>query len=681
VEGHVRVFFKTVSKYLLHRRNLPGVLLFLALSGSCPAEELPPADLDTLELEELMQVEVSTVYGASRYEQELSEAPASVTIVTADEIRKQGYRDLASILEGVRGFSTSYDRNYHYAGFRGFSRPGDYGTRFLLLLDGIRVNNAVYDSLPIGSDFPLDIDLIDHVEVIRGPSQSIYGSNAFFGVINVVTKQGRDLSGGEAALAGGSYSTYGSRVSYGHKGTAWETLFSGSFSTSRGQNLYFHELDSPQFNNGWSTGNDGLRFGSAFAKIVYGDFTLEGSYGRSRKGIPTNPWGTIFDDSRASTTDTTALLGLTYQRSLPDGLDLLARVSANWYRYRGDYPYGATNPPPADSVGRDSTDGNWAAGELMVVKELWRYHKVIAGGEFRDNYRQDQSYRDESGLWYDRRSSYSLGLYLQDEIQIRDNLLLNIGGRYDYFSTSGGTFNPRLAVIYSPLDGTTLKFLCGSAFRAPNAYELYYFTDPEQRVPLREESVTSYELMLEQRLTKHLRGSVNLFLNEMRDVISQDDGSPADVNIPFANADRFESRGVEFSLKGVWPGGFRATGSYSLQTAFDEKTDTVLPNTPQQLAKLGLIVPLVRERLTLGVEEQYTGSRKKLDGGRLPGYWLTNLTLTGQEILPRLDLSASVYNLFDRSYAVPGAGEHLLGGISAIEQDGRSFRFKLTYRF
>src|SRR5207249_9458198 len=76
--------------------------------------------------------ELPSVFGASKYEQKPGEAPASVSIVTADEIQKYGYRTLADILGSVRGFFTTYDRNYTYAGVRGFDRPGDYDTRILL---------------------------------------------------------------------------------------------------------------------------------------------------------------------------------------------------------------------------------------------------------------------------------------------------------------------------------------------------------------------------------------------------------------------------------------------------------------------------------------------------------------------------------------------------------------------
>ena len=121
------------------------------------------------------------------------EAPASVTIINKDEIKKYGYRNLADILRSVRGFFVTNDRNYQYLGVRGFNRPGDYNTRILLLVDGHRLNDGLYDQAPIGYDFPVDIDLIDRVEVIRGPSSSIYGTNAFFAVVNVITRNGREL--------------------------------------------------------------------------------------------------------------------------------------------------------------------------------------------------------------------------------------------------------------------------------------------------------------------------------------------------------------------------------------------------------------------------------------------------------------------------------------------------------
>ena len=154
------------------------VLMFLLAFGSneqLSAQQQGPnekEDFFEMSLEELM--EVPLVVSASKYEQKVSEAPSSVTIVTAEEIRKYGYRTMLDILNSIPGFYKTYDRNYGYIGVRGFGRPGDYNSRIQMLIDGHRVNNNIDDSLGLVNDFYLDVDLIDKIEIIRGPGSSLH---------------------------------------------------------------------------------------------------------------------------------------------------------------------------------------------------------------------------------------------------------------------------------------------------------------------------------------------------------------------------------------------------------------------------------------------------------------------------------------------------------------------------
>src|SRR5271156_1404864 len=123
--------------------------------------------LKSMSLEDLGEVQVNTVVAASGFEQKTTEAPSSISIVTAEEIKRYGYRTLADILNSLQGFNVTYDRNYAYLGARGVNL-GDFNNRMLLLVDGHRVNNNINDGAAIGTDFILDVDLIDRVEVIRG---------------------------------------------------------------------------------------------------------------------------------------------------------------------------------------------------------------------------------------------------------------------------------------------------------------------------------------------------------------------------------------------------------------------------------------------------------------------------------------------------------------------------------
>src|SRR5665647_774284 len=135
------------------------VLFILVVFSARPAEtEIAKnsADLTSLSLEALMDIEVPTVSGASKFEQKETEAPSSVTVITADEIKRYGYRTLADVLQSVQGFSVSYDRNYAFLGARGLNL-GDFNDRMLLLVDGHRVNNDYNDGAAIGTDFILDV--------------------------------------------------------------------------------------------------------------------------------------------------------------------------------------------------------------------------------------------------------------------------------------------------------------------------------------------------------------------------------------------------------------------------------------------------------------------------------------------------------------------------------------------
>lgn len=169
--------------------RLIRLLFFGVFVSYAWADESETADFLDLSLDQLVQIEIPTVIGASKYEQSSSRAPSSVSVITAAEIKSYGWLKLSDILRSVRGFVAINDRNYEFLTVRGFGLPGDYTSRMLLLIDGLRINDSLYQQAAVGGDFPLDVDLIDRVEIIRVPGSALYGSSAFFGVINVISKK------------------------------------------------------------------------------------------------------------------------------------------------------------------------------------------------------------------------------------------------------------------------------------------------------------------------------------------------------------------------------------------------------------------------------------------------------------------------------------------------------------
>jgi len=457
---------------------------------------------------------------------------------------------------------------------------------------------------------------------------------------------------------------------------------SATYYDSKGKDLYFPEYQAAGYGDGVAHNLDYDRAYSFFTKASYGGFTLEAAYSDRKKGIPTGAYGTLFDLPGTSTVDSQALIDLQYSGSLSEKVDMLARIYYRKQDYQGVYPY---KDPSGDAVieNVDGSRGRWAAAELKFVQTSFEHHKLVYGLEYQKNFAQAQSNydRDPYYLYNDTKpSSTSYAIYGQDEYTLNDQLILNAGLRYDTVGNYKGNINPRVALIYSPTETTTLKLVYGSAFRAPNAYETYYTqadmwkTNPN----LNSEKIKTIEAIVEHYFANNLRVSASLFEYRINDLIEQVT-DPADGLLMFSNVSRVETKGGQIIAEGQWENGIKARASYSFQHTEDVNTGTTLTNSPQQLAKINVSAPLFGG-VRAGWETLYTGPRKTTlaEAG---GYAVTNLTLLAQEWVKGLEVSASVYNLFDKKYFDPTTPDLSAAGLDALQQDGRTFRFKLTYRF
>jgi iron complex outermembrane receptor protein len=407
----------------------------LALSGMQAQEvggDMSPETLKKLSLSELMEVQIPTVYSASRHDQKVTEAPSSVSIITGEDVKQYGYRTLGDMLNSVSGFYQTYNRSYQNIGVRGLNPSGNNGGRILVMVDGHRINDPIFDSGTVGQDFPLDVDLIDRVEVIRGPGSALYGNNAVFAVVNVVTRRGRDVQGVEASGATASLDEFTGRLTYGQRFTnGVEVMVSSTFQHRDGNgSLYFPEFKG--IRGGMADNSDGERVETFFGSVSYGDFTFTGLYGDRQKFDPTAHDSTVFGDPRERDIDDRGYGELKYQHEFADDWQVMSRGYYDYSGWRWDAPVDLDTNSAVASLYHQKTWSHSVGGEAQVARTFFDRHRLTLGIEGRQDLELAQlAYVDSphSTVLDSRGQNGNLGVYLQEEITIRTNLLLNLGGR------------------------------------------------------------------------------------------------------------------------------------------------------------------------------------------------------------------------------------------------------------
>lgn len=647
-----------------------------------------PQDLTNLSLEELMNIEViSTPQFAGR----IADLPASVSILTANDFRVYGWRTLADALRSLRGFNVTYDRTYSYAGVRGLSPAGDPKPRLNILIDGISTIENIYESVLLGGEFALDVDLIDRIEIVRGPSASVVGGDAMGGVINIITRGGNALRGGEIAASAGSGESYSGRSSVGGvTANGIEYLISANAYNSEGETLKFPDLAATTAD--FSTRNDDERRRQLFAKFNYGAWHAEIIHGKREKTVATGSYGTVFDDPSHREDDTETLAEIGHKLWLDNTTTLSTRVYTGRYAYDGIFPYiyDDQNSSLNDLNyyhNRDRARGQWWGSEARVQSNAWTGHQLMAGVEYVDYYRQDQ-HNDDVGIGCvgysdgpcldDHHSDKKSSVYAQDEVALAANTRLTLGARFDYTSHHGPHWNPRIGLVQHTAQAGTFKLLYATAYREPSAFEKYYsLMAVESGNPnLDDEFIRSLEGIWEYAVNARSQFSASVYRYTAKDIIAADNDG---IN---RNLSTITGRGFEMEFYRSWSNRISMRTSYSLQ--YPELAGERPANAPQHLFKLNATTPIANTAWSSGLEVQATSRRRTETGTTIGGYAVTNLNLIYAPVGQNWEAAFGIYNLFDQQYMDPVALDAYMDPSvprEGITQDGRNWRLKFKYHF
>ena len=626
-------------------------------------------------LDKLLETPVSTAAEyervlsstAAKYDQSLANAPASMTVITAEEIERYGWTTLDQVLQSVPGFYLTNDRSYTTLGVRGIGRPTDYNSRIMLLIDGHTINEPVIGGCPLGADLALDLRSVAKIEIVRGPGSALYGSHAMHAVINVITRGADEMDGISAGARVASHGDGTARLGFGHTfGSGLQMTVSGLWQGRAGANLYFPEYDAPETNRGIAEGRDYERRYGLTLGLRKGNLSILAMRRSRTKGIPTGSYESLFDiDSR--TTDWEELVGAKYSRAI--GANKIVEVRADWNRSgeHGLWPY---DPAP----GVDDTFGVRLGGEARLHWDMGPHQRLTAGVEYTKVARAEYKfvlgdYETNSAQPYDVRSYYAEYNY-----RPTPRLGLVAGIRHDDFSSTADSTNPRAAILFTPNESTTLKLLYGTAFRSPNVYEAFY-ADPvtpwKANPNLQPERIRTIEMEWEQRLSPQLFAVGSLYRISASGLIDQQ-LDPADQIYSYANLGQVSSNGGEMKLDLRRPNGVWAYVSYSFAETRDQLGH--ISNSPHHLAKAGISTPAWNP-LHFGIDTLFESARFSRDGQRGDSFFVVNGTMS-RKLDKRLRLGFTARNLFNSGYATP-VGPELRQ--QTIRQDGRTLAMELTF--
>lgn len=531
----------------------------------------------------------------------------------------------------------------------------------------------------LGDELVLDLRAVDRIEVVRGPASALYGTGAMFAVINIITQSGTALQGAQAELSGGSYGRQSGSVAGGFRlGSRGAIAMSAMVENRDGRDLYFPEFDSPATNNGIAQNLDYQRRAGGLFSAQLGDLSLHSQYTYRVTGIPTASYGQIFNDPLSQVRDAAGYLELKYDHDLSAVHHLTARTYYDSYYYSGRYPL-------PGNLNRDRASARVMGAEAALRWDPVPSNRVTVGAEYRWNARARFDVWDEGVLSASIDQPFSVvSLYLQDDFQILDNLSLLIGARHDENSIAGGATTPRVALIYHPKAGATLKAMYGRAFRAPSLYESAYPVPGEKLGP---ERLDMAELIWMQRLGKNALLTSSLYRYYVDGLIDVVNDSTS-IILNYRNLGKVRAQGLEATLDVRPAPRLRGYLNYSIGRAVDNDTGDQLTNSPDHLFKLGLAAEIT-SRVSAAAELRYESGRRTVPATQTEPFLIANLNLEthpfgrtgvpgGFGLLDGFDLALRVTNLFDTRYAYPVGTEHVQ---AVIEQNGRAVMVRLGYEF
>lgn len=588
-------------------------LKFIRIAGffSLTSVLLSPLNLHATERESLLFMEIPLVVTATKTTQKIEDVPATVVVISKKQIRERGYNnllDLMKYLPGVDVQDRGGQETYNLVLVRGIPHQ----EKFIIMMDGHRVSSPTGESIPIAENFPLYN--AKQVEIVYGPASALYGADAFAGVINIITRDAKDLGGWEASVSAGSFGYQNHYLNYGDRLSKNITLSAGG---------HWHEADNADLRKYYNEyqledlvdqntsallqSAEDRNFDvpteshSAYLKLDINDaFTLgySRSYFRHPSGQGDLPQQTYFDedvkwetlinnyyadyrfDDEDSLSGKTSVSYLTYE--VLNG----SNFEDQWDNYEKAYKYARSHRFKLEQqLNLNINEDNILTGGVSYED----FYSLPKTTNLTHPFDKDKSVAEQGYFYAGTNSSLPLkiyelnytniGAYLQLQSDCTSTLSSTFGVRFDDNSRYGSTVNPRGGIVYQPRSTTAIKLLYGEAYQAPSPYRAYSnygtfdgvtdgdgdYTGDWFRLPnpdLEPEELKTWELGIIEDATEDLKLEAAFFYTEAKNLITGGNwegptiiGSslPYDTSIPGSKINSYKR--AENAGEATWWGG------------------------------------------------------------------------------------------------------------------------------
>ncbi len=624
--------------------------------------------------ESSVQIGDVTVYGASLRGEKITDAPASVSVLSPAEIKLNAVSgQVPKLLETLPGVDIAQNGlNDFNVNTRGFN--SSLNRRLLVLLDGRDLAVAFLGSQE-WNGLSVPAEDLGKIELIRGPGSALYGANAFNGVINILTPRPKDIAGGKVTIAAGEKNTIRTDVRY----AAFADRWSYKINAGRSQGDTW-SVSRPSYN--FTTGVLSFPFEYDLNPFLNSEVVplnrgkVVSTYGSARVDYDDYDAGaTVTGEGGITQVENEVLVTGIGRVQIPKAIKPWGRVSYNSdHLYIQGWGTGRTSLQPQLSLSTGlPLDEKSFIGQLDLQYRFAALEErlyVIVGGSHRY-----QSVDTKGTLTLAAHHDNLSGVYSQLEYRFLDELKGIIAGRIDRSTLHKSQFSPKVAVVWTPVSGHSFRATFNKAFQAPNYSELFlnvkhpirnlvYFGNDNLIV----EKITGYEVGYKGIFAEQMYVTLDVYYNQLKDFItdlapSVNPKYPGQITLPgetilrtvwsYGNAGEVNESGFEIGANYYVDEHFSVNANYSF---FDFKivtqniNDALLPNAPKHKANAG--VNYQRDNYQLGVSVKFIPRFDWAAGiykGPILTYTLVNLSGSYQ-ITPQLAVTLNVTNLLDRRH-------------------------------